>query len=132
VNSAEEVVRTRILSLAAVTAIVGARVYMLTFPQRVVLPAVRVQRIIDFEPMQLRGTDGSIVARVQVDAVALTREAAVALDEAIAGDGAGSGLIGWKTSVVQFVRSRLTREAFDPLDLNQFKVMRDYEVRVTR
>jgi hypothetical protein len=72
------------------------------------------------------------VARVQVDAVALTREAAVALDEAIAGDGAGSGLIGWKTSVVQMVRSRLTREAFDPLDLNQFKVMRDYEVRVTR
>jgi hypothetical protein len=96
------------------------------------LPAVRVQRISDSEAMQLRGTDGSIVARVQVDSVALTREAAVALDEAIAGDGAGSGLIGWKTSVVQLVRSRLTREAYDALELNQFKVMRDYEVRVTR
>jgi hypothetical protein len=132
VTSAEEVIRTRILAITAATAIVGARVYMLTFPQRPTLPAVRVQRVSDSEEMQLRGTGGSIVARVQVDSVALTREAAVALDEAIAGDGAGSGLIGWQTAVVQLVRSRLTRETFDALELNQFKVMRDYEVRVIR
>lgn len=64
----EGVVRERLLADGPLTALVGTRVYMLKLPQKATLPAVRVQLIDEPKDYQLRGEDGAIRARVQVDA----------------------------------------------------------------
>lgn len=99
----EDAVATRLLAIGAVTAIVGARIYMLMLPQHPTLPAVRVQRIPGERGQHLRGPDGITRTRVQVDAYAAEAGAdayssVVALADAIRGNGLGpsaSGLWGW-------------------------------------
>jgi hypothetical protein len=134
--TAAEVVRDRILAVSAATGLVGARVYTDLLPQSPTLPAVRVQRIDEFESAHLRGAGGPYRARVQVDAVATTLAGAFALDAAMHGDGAGSGLSGWSGntsgSPAIWVWSILpidVRDDYDAEELRQFRVMRDYWVR---
>lgn len=126
--------RERILDLAAVTALVGSRVYVQILPQRPTLPAVRLQKIDEQQGMQFRGVIGMARARVQVDAVSTTREASLAIDQAIAGAGDASGLLGWRgtagspsVEIVGIFPVNVT-EQYDAEDLNQFKVIRDYFV----
>ena len=67
----ETAIRDRLAADAAVSAIVGTRVYRLKLPQNPTLPAVRVQRIsrVEYEG-HLRGRAARFRSRVQVDALA--------------------------------------------------------------
>jgi hypothetical protein len=129
-----DALRDRILSLVNVTTLVGSRVYTHLLPQRVTLPAVRLQRISETEAMQQRGVGGIVRARVQVDSVSRTRDQAIAIDEALFGDGAGSGMAGWRGDIgsppfhVNGIYPAMVREVFDGEELAQFRVMRDYWV----
>jgi hypothetical protein len=141
--SPEEAVVARIQQLAAVTALVSTRVYLLVLPQSTVFPAVRVQVIDQMEMQHLRGPHGLETARVQIDAYAKVASGsnpyttASALMEAIHGDGLGpgaSGVYGWTGQVgspaFQIVNCRPVRlsKDFDAEELNVVTVSRDYLV----
>lgn len=107
----EEAVRERLLSIAAVTAIVGSRVHQLVLPQEPTLPAIRVQLIDDVPSYHLRGENGLVPSRVQVDSYAGIASGqdpyarAGALASAVEGNWEGgspsppSGLSGWRGSL---------------------------------
>jgi hypothetical protein len=140
----EEAVRLRLLDLPAVTAIVGTRIYLVMLPQSVTTPCVRVQQISQIDEGQnLRGGGGSRGwARVQVDAIVGMNDAGNAyttartLTEAMHGDGRGdvaTGLLGWKGDIppltITGVFSMLDAVAeFDPEELQQLRLRRDYQV----
>lgn len=100
----EEAVATRLLDIAAVTAIVSTRVYVEKLPQKPTSPVVLVQLVHEPTDYHLRGGLRDR-ARVQVDAY--VAEAAgedayakvMALADAIHGDDAGSGLSGWRGEI---------------------------------
>lgn len=133
-------VRVRILQIGAVTALVNARVWTgPTFPQSPTLPGVKVMRVGGFETMHLKGASGLRWARAQVDIIAATRAAAVTVEEAIDGDGGGSGLTGWSGEIGSppFVVLAIEpledpRELFDPDERNEFRLMREYRVSFAR
>lgn len=129
-----EAVKTRALAITAVATIVATRAWIYRLPQSPTLPALRIQRIDEDEDMQLRGAGGLHTARLQVDAVALnSRDQAIALDAAVHGDGAGSGLCGWRgtvgTILIKGIFPAGVREGYDAAEVQQFKVMRDYLVQ---
>lgn len=96
--------RTRLLTLPAVTAWTDQRIYTLEFPQSLTAPALRLQEIDRLSPMQLRGDVNLRRARVQVDAVESDAHgdpyvAAHDLAAAVRGDlttGTPSGLVGYR------------------------------------
>lgn len=138
----EDAVVARILALPAVTAIVGTRVWQLLLPQSATLPAVRVQRISGVEMgAHTRGARGVAWARIQIDAVAGVRDGANAyttaseLAEAIAGDGATTGVLGWKGSIgtppltIQGIFSLAEPVAeFEAEELQRVRIRRDVQV----
>ena len=75
--------RTRLLSVSAVTNLVGTRIYPLTLPQGVTLPAVRYQRISGNSDNYVAGTTGAAMARIQFDVFANSYASGEALREAI-------------------------------------------------
>lgn len=104
----ETALRTRIAGLAAVTTLVGARVYLDQLPQSPLYPCVRVSLVDDSGDQHLRGPRGCQQARVQVDAYAQATSgadpyaAAAALAQAVQGNSQGpaaSGIAGWMGSV---------------------------------
>lgn len=135
-----EAIADRLSTIAEVSAIVAERIYAVKLPQDGDLPAIRIQRIDEDEGMHLRGSSGLHRARVQVDSV--TEEAsgvdaradAIALDAAVHGDGAGSGLCGWRGDIgsppftITGILPAGVREGYDAAELRQYKVMRDYWV----
>lgn len=128
-----EAIRTRLLAISGVTALVLTRVHAQVLPQSPTLPALRVQRVSEVEDMHQRGSAGLLRARVQVDTVTTSnRAAAVAIDEAVDGNGAGSGLKGWRGVVgslrIVLIEPAGVREGFDAEELQQYKIMRDYFV----
>ena len=60
-------IRTRLLSVSAVTDLVSTRIYPLTLPQGVTMPAVRYQRVSGNSDPHVRGTTGAATARLQFD-----------------------------------------------------------------
>jgi hypothetical protein len=139
----EEAVRARILDLAAVTALVSTRVYMLKLPQQPTLPAVRVQLVADNVEQQLRGPDGIRRGRVQVDIYAAEAAGSpyasvTAVADALDGDGLGtnaSGLFGWIGDIgspaleVLNVRYAAPRRAwYESEEKRQVRMMLDYYV----
>lgn len=131
----DQAVRARLLVVTPLTTLVSTRIYTVILPQNPTLPAVRVQRISQVEPMHLRGPVNLYRARVQVDAVATTKAGADAVDAAVQGDGLGdvaTGLKGWMGTISGFVvRAVLpidVRDGYDADELKQFKVMRDFWV----
>jgi hypothetical protein len=130
-------VRARILAISAVTALVATRVYSGILPQSVTAPAVAIQSPTIEETSHLRGTSGLIEATVQVHSVGRTRAEAVQVADAIAGNGAGSGLShfrGWVGSI--WVRAvfpmAVTREEYRTTPTVEYEVMRAYRVSVRR
>lgn len=131
--------RERLVGLSPLTALVGTRIYVDVLPQQPTLPAVRVQRISDVRDMFLRGR-GVSVARVQTDAIGLTKASADAVDAAVDGDGLGAnatGLLGWFGSLggspaVIDVLSILPIDARDVVERvdehYEFMVSREYRV----
>jgi hypothetical protein len=139
----EAAIAARIAAISAVTAIVSGRVYLDLLPQSPTYPAVLVQLVSDPSRYHLRGVVGLKRARVQVDAYAMKTSgvdqysAAVALADAIDGDGKGtaaSGVSGWIGFVGSppfeirgcFRTSRLRR--YDPDELNLLTMTQDYYV----
>jgi hypothetical protein len=130
-----QVVKVRLLDVAAVTAVVNARIWTGSrLPNSPTLPAIRVERVSEITSSHLRGGSGLYQARVQVDSVANKRADAVALDERIQGDHAGSALLYWRGDVgspavqVVLVQPLNVLEGYDPDELSRYKVMRDVEV----
>ena len=132
----------RIAALAGMAALVDDRVYAEFSAQGSELPYVRVQFISEVEPMHLRGAIGLPTCRIQVDARAGATESgadartvALSVSDAIHGDGAGSGLSGFKGFVggspafeIAAIRPAGKREGYDPQELRQYYVQRDYLV----
>lgn len=133
-SDAVATVRDRLLTVSAVTTLVGARVYAGFLPQSPTLPAVLVQRVGEVQASHLRGGQQVRMTRVQVTSVAASRASAVAVDAAIEGDGAGSGLSHWSGSVgspavtVRWTEPAGVREGYDPGELRQYRIDRDYRV----
>lgn len=131
-------VRDRLLTITAVTALAGTRVWSATLPQSPVFPAVLVQQVSEVQTSHLRGGDDVMMTRVQVTSIALSRAAAVALDAAVQGDGATTGLNNWAGSVgspsatVRWMEPAGAREGYDPVELKQYRINRDYKVHHQR
>jgi hypothetical protein len=138
-------VRTRLLAIAALTTLVGERVYALKLPESPTLPAVRLKQIGRTELMHLRGSSRIVRARIQLDAIAAETsggdpyEDATAVWRAAHGDGFdcenASGLNGWRGDIGSpaFVMTGVLPgdgpiEGFDPEELNQVVVRHDYFV----
>ncbi len=137
----EEAVRLRILSLAAVLALVSTRVYLLKLPQSPTYPCVRVTLVSGQTSYHNRGENSLKAARVQVDALAkefsgVDPYALAALVAAeMHGDGAGSGLSGWQGTIGSplfavdaIFRIDLPRPYYDPEELRIVTVSQDYQV----
>lgn len=123
---------TRLEGVSPVTALVSTRIYQGVLPQSVTLPAIRMQRIGQDEPLHLRGFSGLMQTRVQVDSVGgggNPISAAQAVDAVVFGTGAGSSLVGWRGTVgsiwIQAVLPAAVRELFDADELRQYRVIRD-------
>lgn len=133
-SDAAATVRDRLLTVSAVTALASTRIYTGHLPQSPVLPAVLVQRVGEVQASHLRGGQALRVTLVQVTSIADSRAAAVAVDAAVEGDGAGSGLAHWSGSVgspsitVRWMEPSGVREGYDPGELRQYRVSRDYRV----
>jgi len=122
----------RLEAVAAVTALVSTRIYLGVLPQKATLPAIRVQRVSENEFMHMRGTSAVYRTRVQVDSVSNASDAAgqaLAVDAAVHGDGASTGLVGWQGTAggieITGVMPATVRETYDADELRQYKVMRD-------
>lgn len=74
---------SRLAADAAVSAVVGAKIYWVKVPQTAVLPYVRLQTISDPRPAHLKGVNGARVTRVQADCFAATYGVARQLAEKI-------------------------------------------------
>jgi hypothetical protein len=137
VSDAAAVVRDRLLNVAAVTALVSTRIYTQNLPQSVTLPAVLVERVDESQASHLRGGSSLMVTRVQVSSVAATRAAAEAVDAAIQGDRAGSALSHWAGTAgspgtpVRWVQPFGAHEDYDPDELRQYRINRDFRVHHT-
>lgn len=124
--------RDRLLTLPAVVALVGARIYALQFPQSLTAPALRLQEIDQISPMQLRGDVALRRARVQIDAVESDAigdpyATAHALAAAVRGDltsGEPSGLVGFRGDL-----SGVAIESIQPIDQRD---LYDGETRLVR
>lgn len=135
-----EAVADRLLSLSAVTALVSTRVYVFKIPQSERRPLIRVQRITDQQDMHLRGSVGLLASRVQVDSYAAEASGvdpyavARSIDEAVHGDGAGSGLCGFQGGIgspafeIAAILPISVREEYDPEESRVVRFLREYEV----
>lgn len=139
-----EIVRARLLTVAAVTALVSQRIYCALLPQGNRSSAIRVSMVAGIpEELHLRGRSSVLVDRVQVDAFAAI-DAADPLGDArtlaltAMGDfaaGAATGLIGWAGSIgspamkVDLIEpASRPQEVFTPDELRQWAVSQDVYV----
>lgn len=134
--TAAEAVRTFLLTLTPVTALVNARITTLRWPQKPTLPAVLVQQISDGQDPHLRGTSGLRRTRIQIDCLAVAIKDARALDQAVIGTytgGAATGLRGAVAVVsgavsIKAAQSIGYREVYEADELREARTIRDYEV----
>ena len=127
-------VRTRILMIDAVRALVSNRVYTGQAPQSPTYPHVVVngppEGMVDGH---LRG-GGRRQTRITVTSVAQSRDLAAAVDAAIQGDNAGSGLNFWRgtmgspSAAIDGCFPDQAVPFYDPAELRQYRINRDYWV----
>jgi hypothetical protein len=133
-TDAAALVRLRLLAISAVTALVGTRVTAGQFQQSTALPAIAVEFVDDIPSSHFRGGNSLKPTRVQVTCIAETRAAAMAVASAAYGDEAGSGLANWVGDLgspsvpVSWIKALGAREGYDPDELRQYRVQRDYMV----
>ena len=144
-----EVVRARILEIAAATALISTRCYSVVFPQKPTWPSARTQDIDQLEDLHLRGSVGVIEGLVQVDVISGVRSGVSALAEAkdvmaaIHGvdagfsSGAPTGLLGFRGTVsspgisVDVILPAGYREFYEDIPVSGervWHVQRDYRV----
>lgn len=143
--TASTVVSTRLLEMAAVTALVGTRIRDLKLRQgEAQAGAIRVQGVGALQTMHLRGSVTLVRARVQVDSYAPETSGvdpyalAASIAAAAHGDGAGSGLCGFVGTVGGSPGVDVTsilpapegpREEYDAEELRVVRISRDYFVK---
>lgn len=130
-------VRTRLLAIAAVTALAGTRVYAGAWPQAPSASSVLLRMIGRVEQSHLRGGVDLMQARVQAHYMATNRSGAVALANAAEGDGLGSGLVRFTGSVggvrvAAIFHGGTDREEFHGDEILKFEVLRDYLIHYAR
>lgn len=145
--SPESAICERLLSLSAVTALVGTRVRQSILRQSEILPAVRVQQIGETTSYHGRGGSGQYQSRIQVDVYAHASSGvdpyaqAMTVAEAIQGDDAGSGLSAWQGTAggsppllqIDAVFRRDRRDpGFESEELRQVRCQQDYMVHWRR
>jgi hypothetical protein len=139
-----EITRTRLLAIAAVTALVSTRVYCALLPQGSRSSAIRVSMVAGIpETLHLRGRSSVLIDRVQLDCYAASDAAdplgdARALALAAMGDMAGgvaTGLLGWCGSLgspavhVDLIEpASRPDEVYMPDELRQWVVTQDLYV----
>lgn len=135
-------VRSHLLTLAPVTALVGTRVRIAKLRQsEPTFPVLRIHRIGEVVDLHLRGSIGIKRARIQIDSITMdvsgldVYDQVTALDQAVEGPGDGTGLLGFTGDIggspsvhVYVIRDGGSREGYDAAELKQFKVMHDYLV----
>jgi hypothetical protein len=138
----EAAVIERLSALAAVTAIVGTRIYQLKAPQQGATPYVRVERISEATEYHTRGVDALRRVRIQIDACAAEGDgvdplaAAMDLAAAIEGPGDGSALSGYAgallgsppTIAILGSYKVNSRHDYEPDELRLARVSDDYLV----
>ena len=131
--SAEVAIRARLLATAGVTTIASTRIWQLKLPQSPVFPAVRLQLVSEPLGYHLRGPDGAIRARVQVDAVTqevsggATYTQADSLADAI--DAALSGQVFTISGIrVTGCLRDNRRPLYNPQELREIAIAQDYIV----
>lgn len=75
--------RARLVAAAAVTALVGTRIYWVERPQASALPSITLQTIAEERPQHMAGLENMKVSRVQIDCWASSYAQAQALAEAV-------------------------------------------------
>lgn len=142
----EDAVVARLMSLAAVTALVSAtdaahaRIYLDKLPQSPTYPCVRVTLVSEVGEGHLRGADALKPATVQVDCYARELSGVdpyalvTAVAAAVHGDDAGSGLSGWSGEIgspaarVRGCQRVDRRRYYDPEELRVVTMSQDYRV----
>lgn len=143
----EQAVISRMESISAVTAIVGTRIHQLKLPPTPTYPAIRVQHVSEVTEAHLRGSGGLRHTRIQIDAVARESsgvdalDQALALAEAIEGNGGGSGsvapsgLAGWRGTMgspasirIDAILKAASGQDYDAGELRTVRVRHDYIV----
>lgn len=129
---------TVLRAIDALDDLVDARIYNGISGQHPVLPCVVVETISEVTRQLLRGPDGIVRARVQVESRARTKPVVDAVAAAVHGDGLGtsaSGLFGFTGAVggspsfqITNVESVGYREDYDADELRQYWVQRDYMI----
>lgn len=126
-------VKTRLQAVAAVTTLVGTKIYAGALPQNAPAPAILLRNIDRVTESHLRGMGGLMMARVQVHQAGTTREQALAVASAVEGDGAGSALSffsgtvsGTRVALVQ--PGSVDEEQFHAGEILQWEIVKDYEV----
>lgn len=123
-------IRQVLLTFAPLTALVESRVYVMLLPQNPTLPAVRVQRIDEDEPIHFRGPGNLRRARIQVDSIGGGGAVAETVDAAVHGDGISTGLRAYQGTVgtirIELMDPADVRTVYDADELRQYKVARDY------
>ena len=121
-------VKTRLLAVSAVTALVGGRVWVMNWPQSPTLPGVLVQGWELPTRTHLRGTDSLKSARIQIDVLAETLAAAEAVDAAIVGDFSG----GSATGLEGYAGAAGSITIFSAFSVNAFPMRGEDELRKQR
>ena len=123
--------RLKLVADSTVTNLVGSRIYPLTLPQGVTLPAIRYQRITGTSDPHLGGTTGLAVATIQFDCVGTTYAKAEQVRDAVR-----ESLEAYRGTVngvkITSVRATNHSDFFDaPVHANDvgfYQLMSDYEV----
>lgn len=125
-------VRDRLLAIDPLRALVSTRVYVQHLPQSPTYPSVVVQRVQEIQQAHLRGAERMRRTRVQVTSIGLSQASATQVDEAVQGDGDGSGLSHWTGSQgspsveIRWCEPAGVQEFYDPGELRQYRINRDY------
>lgn len=139
----EEAVRARVMAIAAVTALVSTRVYLLKLKPGTLATAIRIQQISEGTRYSHDGRDRVVGARVQVDAFAPeasgvdTYATVTQIAAAIHGDGARVGAtgldafqggIGSPAFQIRAVRRLNRTTGYDAEELRLVRCQQDYAV----
>lgn len=135
--------REYLLGLPAVTALVSTRIYVKRPPQRPTHPHIVLIPISKVIQKHLRGATGPMKRRVQVESIGAAGESgvdaravALAVSDAVDGDGLGSGFNGLSTTIGSpalvingmFYEDGSDHERYDGDEFRTYTIIRDYMV----
>lgn len=134
----EVAVRDLLVADIAIGALVGPNIYQLRLPQRVTLPAIRVQLVDEPSDYHLRGTDNLRRTRIQTDVFSVEASGsdpyALATDVADAIDTVLSGFRGFVNTgsppglIIDGLFRMSRMPMYEAEELREVRIMQDYVV----